>query len=1011
MAINSHSAADKVAQNVIVRRFVAAILASSAHPAAGHRGGANLGKESRVCGLAPSVMLPRNTRFKKSGDSMQTALQGRFSYKGPESIRRLGRPIAAALAIGGTLVSLGAVAQTAPATAESTELTEIVVTGSMIKRPNAETAEAITILKADALKDQGIVNVEQAINTLTAANPSINIASVVGTFSGGGTFANLRGLGNGRTLVLLDGDRLSPNAANGLGVDLGGIPFSAIDTVEILREGASALYGSDAIAGVINFKTKKNYQGGQIQANFNHPQGSGGSSGALDFTFGHGDLASDGYNFMITASYSRQQELQATQRGFSAQGFDPAAGITATNYPGSWPGQVLDSNGNIFQSGYPACAGNPQLTTFYGDCSYRYSAATDLLPESHEVSGLVSFTKALSANNQFAVQYFYTKSENNAYSGPEFYFFQMDPTSPYFPKASQLVCGRGPANCGGQAPNLTGFVIDPKTGKPIPSPVNAIWTDPNNYRYGGSLNTEQRIVATFSGSNADWEYATSFNYSKNHNDNSWTGGIPNEAVLAPGGVLSNLINPFGPQSAAGQALINSSYVSGTYLVGDDTRWSLDGHISHPLGDAFNAGTPATVALGFTVNGERFTTATTPYNDLVKAASGLTDAKVEGSRQVQAAFVELDVPISKGLDVDISDRQDRYSDFGSTNNAKVQVRYQPASFLTFRGTASTGFRAPTLNNLYAPPFLAASSSGSMGQGNPFCSPGNYTAEWTPATCQAQGIGLFGGNTHLTAESSQNFDFGVIISPFQDMGITLDYYRILVKNVIGGVPASAIYGNPNAFANYIVTATSGTFAGTLPPTIAEASVCTPYTATTCGYINQESSNTGRITTDGIDLSIQYQQQTPIGTFREDLESTAVLQFLQQQYTGGPTLNLVGNLQIQGLNPAFRWQHNLRVDWSSPGKIWGGGLSDRFWAGYVDEFTDINGNLRKVGSYSLIDGYVSVKPMEHLALLVGIKNLFDRSPPLTNASQNNFASGYNALIADPLLRNFYVNLKYTF
>jgi iron complex outermembrane receptor protein len=86
----------------------------------------------------------------------------------------------------------------------------------------------------------------------------------------------------------------------------------------VLREGASALYGSDAIAGVINFITKKNYQGAEVQVNFDHPQEAGGGSGEADFTFGHGDLASDGYNFMITGSYSKQQELQATQRAFSA---------------------------------------------------------------------------------------------------------------------------------------------------------------------------------------------------------------------------------------------------------------------------------------------------------------------------------------------------------------------------------------------------------------------------------------------------------------------------------------------------------------------------------------------------------------------------------------------------------------------------------------------------------------------------------------------------------------------
>ena len=99
-------------------------------------------------------------------------------------------------------------------------------------------------------------------------------------------------------------------------------------------------------------------------------------------------------------------------------------------------------------------------------------------------------------------------------------------------------------------------------------------------------------------------------------------------------------------------------------------------------------------------------ATTPYNNLVQAATGLTASAVEGSRTVQAAYLELDVPIAKSIDLDVADRQDRYSDFGTSNNPKVSVRYQPASYLTFRGTASTGFRAPTLFDLYQSPSLAA-----------------------------------------------------------------------------------------------------------------------------------------------------------------------------------------------------------------------------------------------------------------------------------------------------------------
>jgi len=917
----------------------------------------------------------------------------------PTSVRSLVKRFMMASMCACAAQSMPATAQQAPtaSASETPELEEIIVTGSMIKRPNAETAEAVTILKVDTLKDQGVVNVEQALNMLTSTTPSVNIAATVGTFSGGGSYANLRHLGNGRTLVLLDGQRIAPNAFDGNGFDLSGIPFSAIESIQVLREGASSLYGSDAIAGVINFITKKNYQGAEVQVNFDHPQEAGGGSGEADFTFGHGDLMNDGYNFMITGSYSKQKELQATQRAFSAQGFNPAGGVTNTNYYGSWPGVVLDANGNIFQSGYPACAGNPQLTRYFGDCSYRYSAATDLLPESHEVSGMVSFTKALPANNQVQLQYFYSQSEVNGFSGPIFYQFGIDPASPYFPKASQLTCDNRGGTCGGLAPDLT-------------DPIQAAWSDPNNNRFGGNLNVAQRVLLTFSGSNAGWDYTTELNYSKNTVDNRWTGGIPNEAVLAPGGVLSNLINPFGPQSAAGQALINSSYANGVYELGKDTRWSVDGHVSHPLGDAFNAGTPATVALGFDVGGERFVEATTPFNDITAAASGLTDFATEGSRQTQAAFIELDMPILQSLDLDISDRQDRYSDFGTTNNAKLSLRYQPANFLTFRGTASTGFRAPTLFNLFSSNSLSASSSGNAGQGNPYCATTPPTAPFTSITCASQGLELSGGNKNLTPETSQNFDFGVIVSPIKDMGITLDYYRILLKNTISTIPTSAIYGAPATFASdYVLNASGG-----LTPTVNEAANCLPYTLPTCGYILRTFQNTGRITTDGIDLSIQYLQHTSIGTFHEDLEGTAVTQFLQQQYNGGPLINLVGALRISPQQPAYRWQHNLRVDWTSPNGIFGGGVSNRFYSRYIDEFgtgPDQTGPQRNVGSYSLVDTYVSVKPIGKLTVLFGIKNLFDTSPPFTNAQQNNFAAGYNALVADPLLRNFYINLKYTF
>ncbi|HEY1890641.1 MAG TPA: TonB-dependent receptor [Steroidobacteraceae bacterium] len=902
-------------------------------------------------------------------------------------------------------------APTSSSSSSTPVLETVVVTGTLIARPAAETAEAITVINASVLQNQGIVSVEQALNTVTSNTPSLNIASSVGSFSGGGTYANLRDIGAARTLVLLDGQRLAGNAFNanlaGSAVDLSGIPFSAIESVQVLREGASALYGSDAIGGVINFITKKNYQGGEIDANLNHPQEAGGGSGDFDATWGHGDLTTDGYNFMITGSYSGQQELKATQRSFSAEGFYPALGVPNTNDPGTFPATIIDPNGNYWQPDFPACTGNPLLTTYYGNCAYRYSAATDLVPQSDEASGLISFTKALPGDNTLAVQYFYSRSKTTGYSGPMFYAFEMNPQNnpTYFPSAAGLTCESYASACTGATPALNGT-------------IDAIWTDPNNSRFLDSINTEQRVLVSLSGERAGWDYKLNLNFSQNENSDATVSGEPNEAILAPTidpvtgtRILSNLINPFGPQSAAGQALINSSYVNGVYQAGKMKRWSVGATASHPLGDAFNSGEDATVAFGFDVDGETYTNATTPLNNLLVAAVGLTDSAVAAARTAQAIFVELDVPISKSIDLDIADREDRYSDFGDTNNGKLAIRWQPASFVTFRGTASTGFRAPTLFNLYSPNFLAAATSGTMGSNNPFCAPGKYTQEWTQAVCNTQGLGLDGGNAHLLAETSENFDLGVILAPVKNLGISLDYYRILLKNTIGHVPAADIYQNPTGLANYIVTNDNGS----LTPSIDEPTYCLPYTSPGCGYLLLTDQNTGQITTDGIDVSIQYSQHTRFGAFREDLEGTAVTQYRLQTFSGGPVVNMVSAYNGGDLyQPALRWQHELRVDWTAPTGRWAAGLSNRFYSTYTDEFLTgptNEGPPRTVGSQSTWDAYTSYKPIPAVSVLFGIHNLFNNNPPFSNSSQNNFAAGYNALFSNPVLREFYVNLKYTF
>jgi len=880
-------------------------------------------------------------------------------------------------------------------------LQTVIVTGTMIQRPAAETAEAITVISSSALKDMGVVNVEQSVDQITANMPStVNIAQSVSTFTGGGSFANLRGLGLGRTLVLLDGQRLADDVVGeptGSSVDLSGIPFGAIQSVQVLREGASSLYGSDAIGGVINFITRNDYQGGEVELNLDRPQENGGGSGEADFTLGHGSLEDDGYNFMITGSYSKQNELKAYQRSFAATGFDPALGLANLNGPtATWPGSYTDANGNLWQVGYPGCAGNPYLTTSEGDCEYEYSAAVDLIPESSEASGMAAFTKALPGNNTLKIQYFYTRSKITQWTGPQSFSFYMtsaaDPA--YFPTAAESTCFSNVTTGGActAAPDLG-------------DEITAGWTDPTNNRYSDDINTEQRVVLTFSGESFGWNYTANLNYSVNQNTQGTVGGYANYAQIAPGGILSNLINPFGPQTPAGNAFLDSSYLNGVYAQGKLQYYDVDGHVSHDLGDAFHSGHAAVLAVGFSAQYNSINFASTPLANELYQALYFPPTNVTGSYSNAAIYSELDVPVSSRIDLNLSDREDRYSDFGETNNGKVAVRYQPARYLTFRGAASTGFRAPSLDQLYSPDVFGA-TAGTIGDSNPDCLAGNFNSEFTKTVCASQGLGLTGGNRDLQPETSENFDFGVIIEPLPNLGITVDYYKILIKNALGIVPDTAIYGDPAGFAaDYVLNNT-----GTLTPAPESNTQCGPttYAIPTCGYIVQTDTNTGGITTDGFDLSGQYSRRTPFGTFNADLEGTLITHFRVQEYTGGPQVDLLGWYN-GGFEPAIHWQHLLRLGWTSPGRRWGAGVDNRFFSSYIDEFAAAGRQLR-VGSQSTWDVFGSYKPIAPVTVLLGINNALNQTPPFSNQT-GNWPAGYNPIYSSPLLREFYLNVKYTF
>ena len=893
---------------------------------------------------------------------------------------------------GGVALGIGLLAQpvfaqqaATPDASSAEPVQTVVVTGSMIKRVDAETAEAVTVIKAETLKDMGITSVEQALSLVTSNNSTLNTASNAGSFSGGASTASLRGLGASKTLVLLDGQRVANNVTLGNAVDLNTIPFAAIERIEVLQEGASALYGSDAIGGVINFITKKSMVGGEVNVEYSKPESHGGNSDTFDFAYGHGSLDEDGYNLMITASFAHQDELRATDRSFSSSGFDPARGLLITNGNfGTTPGSYFDANGNLYQVNGAGCA-NKFVVSYQGSCQYLYGAATDTIPETKSQTGLVKFTKRVNGDDTFTVQYFLSKFDLITWSGPMFYNFGMTPANnpAYFPTAA----------------NST--LVAPGTGpQDLTDPINVAWTDPANNRYFGNSNISQRLLLTYAGNAAGWDYQVNLDWSKNLGKEQVDGGVPQLGLISSNGLISNLINPFGPQSAAGNALLNSAYTNGNLSNGNITLKSLNGNASHELGDAFNAGHPAQVAVGFDLREESINNNTTSLAPLLASATGYSPFSIEGSRNSKAIYSEVLVPVTKKLDVTIADRFDQFSDFGHTQNGKLSFAYQPLDILKIRGAASTGFRAPSLVDEYQANTLGAAAATMNGPGCPAGSGPVFTA----SNCAAQGLSLYGGNKSLQPETSQNFDLGFILSPARNLDFTLDYYRIIVKNEIQTLPDQAIYANPTTYAgNYHLNN-----AGTLTQSISQGIDCPTYQAPTCGYIIQTSENTGGISTDGLDLSAGYLMNlAEAGKVHLGVHSVYVMDYNLQTYTGGPQLNLDGRWN-QGFQPIIRYQQTLMADWSKD-KL-GAGLVNHFLSRYQDFAPYADGTIHNVGAYSTWDAYFSYKVTNGLKMVAGINNLANTNPPFSNQNSN-WQSGFNSVFSNPIGRAYYLRGTYSF
>ena len=908
--------------------------------------------------------------------------------------RKLARAVACALGAGIAFTALPGFAQ------QAQKVEKIEVTGSNIKRLEGETALPVQIITREEIEKTGATTAEQFLQTLSVAMSNNN--NVAATNSGAATGAissvSLRGLGSNRTLVLVNGRRMPAygTITDSVSVDVNTIPLAAVERIEILKDGASAIYGSDAIAGVINFILRKDYKGAEFNVKHQEPQEHGGRVTRVDATAGFGDLDRDRYNVLVVASYQKDDAIFGRDRRFARSGINEGA-LNDTSSGNTFPANIILPDGTTLNPGAPNnCAPSVASPLFPPDrCRYDPSPEVSLAPDAKranlytsgrfalsptwELYGELSFARTeqttviqpVPLSDQFALPPGHPLFNVAPYNG--FSTIVLSPSSPFYPR--DLITGA----TGGATPDVLVRYRSVATG-------NRSITD----------TVEQpRIVAGIQGSAGGWDLDAGYLHVESKLTETVNGGYPSQLAILPL-LNSGRVNFFGPNTPDVQAEIDATQFTGTAY---EVKNKVDSITAKASRDVWRmAAGPLAAAFGGELRKETFEVSpSTAIQSGDISGYGGNFLPVDRSRDVKSAFAEVNVPIMTGLETNFAVRYDNYEGTGSKTTPKASVKWQPTRQWMLRAAYGQGFRAPSLNDLFQPNLTGVSAPGLS---DPLRCPTTNNSN----DCQTQFPTLTGGNATLKPEKSTNWNVGIIFEPSNQFSIGVDAFRIDVKDtILNGIIPNTILADLARFGHLVTRGPAQPQFPGLPGPIVQ--------------IDQTNLNLGETRVAGYDIDAKLRLPFSRGRLTVTFNGTYFSKYDIQNIDGSFTHTvgtIVGTTGFGGVTP--RWRHYATVDWTTG--PWSATLSQSFQNGYRDlpgtfeDPTDPSFEARRVASYELYDVQGAYTGWKNVRIALGIRNLLDRDPPYTNAGgQNYFQGGYDPTYVDPRGRTYYVSLGYQF
>jgi outer membrane receptor protein involved in Fe transport len=849
------------------------------------------------------------------------------------------------------------------------QLDPVIITGSILERTGPEPSPSVIVLDRAKLERTGYQTLSGVLSRLPQNSVGISEFITPGrSFTRGAAAASLRGLGVSSTLVLINGRRVAPFAFASGGidtfVDLNSIPLAAIERVEILREGASAIYGSDAVAGVINVILKERYSGLETETQYGNTTNNDSAEFRQSFVSG---VSAGKLHLLLSGHYYRRNPLAAVDRGFSASADQRRRGGADYRSLLSNPGTVFvgeDAEAKAVPPGSDGRLTDAELLPgLREDGSYRNlfenNSVRELISETERWGGLLKFRYELTPQLEFFGEASYQAQQS---------------------KTRIESAGLDGAGDGLVVPADNPF-------NPIGEDVDFVWraTEVGPRRSTTDVDTYRALAGLRAhGLPGEWTAEAAFLYSENNVLERLTDGFLSTAAVQAAlddPDPATALNVFGDGEGINsrntlRRLVVRPRTDGlSYLYGVDARAS---------GRLFDlpAG-PVRLGLGGEYREEFLLQR---FSLPAGAVIGRGLANAEGGRDVRSLFFEaslpiagpgFDLPMVRALEFTLAERFDDYSDFGFTAKPKLGLEWKPCAGLRLRGVYAEAFRAPSLPQLYS------------GTVSGF---GSVTNPQTGLTNSPRVNTV--GNPDLEAELSYAYFLGGTIEPpfAPGLRLTVDYFHIEQRNQIG-LPSAQDVVDRNADGD-VQTAGDGRI----------VSVTRPY------------SNFGQTVVEGWDLELSYRLETRFGSWEFASSLAYISRFDQALELGVPAESQRDRLGF----PEFKMVHSLFYI--------GGGFEAGVTVNYVDSYDDdeLNnrGEPRTVGSWTTVDLQLSYewRPasasdangvshgrwrwLDDLKLTVGCLNVGDCDPPFLNVTE-----GYDAQVADAAGRFIYASVRKKF